>query len=236
MTVVTRLCLSLCLLLGGCASVPENLVAPSTLPTLAEGKPKPGVHVSVSHYYGSPLPHLLAASMKDTEYGNDAKVMRNLGAQSPLAPAERQRNTTQIVRQVLSETALFEHVAMNDEPLRPGDYQLHLRLYTYWPLDGGGALGSLGTLLTFGLFPSSRPEEFKLLMALQGPDQKPLGGLANSDAIDQRVGLVNLARLGDTQEKAEYDTLKRQVDALLLRVVKGGLIPELVQVPAGGRG
>lgn len=235
MTVVTRLCLSLCFLLGGCASVPENQVAPSTLPSLAEGAPKPSVHVSVSHYFGSPVPHLLAASLKNTAFGTDPQLIQNLGAQSPLAPSAVQQSTAQTVRQILDETALFGHVAMNGEPARPGDYTLRLSVYSYWPLDGGSALASMATLVTLGLFPSSRPQEFKLILEVYGPDKQPLARVANADVIDQRVGLINLARLSDTQDKAERDTLKRQVDALLLNVVKSGLVPELAHTTAENR-
>ncbi|MHA6195669.1 hypothetical protein ACX3YG_14995 [Pseudomonas wadenswilerensis] len=236
MTLPPRLYLCLFFLLGGCAYVPQNQVAPSPLPSLAEGKQKPGVHISVNHYFGSPVTPLGASSLKVANWGTDPQLIQILATLTPLAPPNMQQNTTQIVRQILNETALFEHVAVNGEPAQPGDYQLSLSVYTYWPLDGGDALASMATLLTFGLFPSSRPQEFKLILDLYGPDNRALARVANADAIDQRVGLINLGRLGDTPEKAERDTLKRQVDALLMNAVKHGVIPELVQASTETRG
>ncbi|CAK15331.1 hypothetical protein [Pseudomonas entomophila] len=236
MTVFTRLCLCLGLTLGGCAAVPQNQVAPVTLPSPVNEAQKPSVHVSVSHYFGSPLPHQLAGSLKGAGLETDTQRLQRLAALSPLAPVGVQQNTTQQVRQILDETGLFAHVSMNGEAVRPGDYQLDLSVYTYWPFSAGEALASMATLVTLGLVPSSRPQEFKLILSLHGPDKQPLAWAANSDAIDQRVGLVNLVRLGDTEEKAEYDTLKRQVNALLLNAVQRGLIPELTQASEARHG
>ncbi|WP_194791893.1 hypothetical protein [Pseudomonas sp. UFMG81] len=228
MPVLLRLLL-LSLVLGGCSSAPEYQVAPVTLPTLAQNAHKPSVHVVVQRFHGelNPRSQALIASFQTFDSQEGAQLMQRL-MPFPLAspPAEQQR-TEQMIHEVLVDSGLFEQVTMTAQPAKPGDYQLYLGVHEAWPLDGGDMLTGMATMVTLGLFPSSRPHELKLKLDVSGPGNRPLGRFDNHDTIDQRMGMINLFRLDQTQEKAERDTLKRQLDALLKQVLDRGLIPEL---------
>ena len=219
MTVSTRLCIYLSLLLGGCASVPQNQVAPTSLPSLAGSAHKPSVRVAVEHLYGDP--DLRPADIPTSSIlgRSDAEMELALLMVYPVpAPLAVQQHSTQAIRQLLEDSGMFERVSMTADPIQAGDYQLFVRVTEYWPLESGEALASMATLLTLGIVPSSRSQRFQLTLDVLSPERQPLGRVGNRDAIEQRVGLINLAKLGYSHEKAERNTLKRQLDALLAEV------------------
>jgi hypothetical protein len=240
MMVATRVCLLLSLLLGGCASIPQEEIAPTRLPVPGPGVHKPGVQVWAGSFFGDPELRAQAPSAESVlGIKSDSPALLQVLALLPTpAPPEVSRQTTLQVRQIFEASGLFAHVSGVDDPLQPGDYQILVRVYEDWPLANSQALAGMATLVTLGLFPSSRPQRLKVTMDVIDTRKLSLARLSNHDTIDERIGLINLAHWGSTREKAERDTLKRQLDALLKRMVDEGLVAELAhseQVPSQAR-
>lgn len=183
-------------LINGCASFPQNEIAPVTdMPVISADKNKPSVYIDFKFFHG---------------YPDDEKAVELPKARETFLPD---------LEKSLNDMNLFESVTFDE--FKKGDVNYTIRLYCYNNGNvGGAAVMGFITGLTLGLIPSAATDNYDLKVEVLDRNNNIIKSYQNKDSVRTWIGLWFIPMMGNTPQEAVFATIDNQIHDAMKEILK----------------
>ena len=198
---IITLCASALILgLAGCASFPQNQIAPVTdMPSVTQYTHKPSVYFDVRFFRGNP----------DTPNAQPAEV----GGAESMARS--------VVEKQAHDSGLFSSYSFDQSKQADADYTIQLYYYNYGSQGAAFAAGFI-TGFTFGVIPTAATDHYTLRASLTAKGSTAPQTLSSQDSMSTWIGLWFIPMMGHTPQKGVQSTLGNMTLAAFKQMITSG--------------